>query len=158
MCKHEPRTQPRFGIYLQVLLFMWFVVEDHDILFILSETFHLVGLAILVWKLQTKKSAAGARVTYPCLPRLCVYAPAHSALRCESRTSDMCLHMRSSHPIMFVWTRVHVSSTGCHPFSNCQPLLLRAPGHLRAWPRGGCRSSQSRLILRACRQRLTIAV
>lgn len=43
-----------------MLLFLYWVVEDHDILFKLSETFHLVGLAILLFKLHQKKSAAGA--------------------------------------------------------------------------------------------------
>lgn len=39
------------------------MVEDHDILFKLSETFHLIGLAILLFKLHQKKSAAGAALT-----------------------------------------------------------------------------------------------
>ena len=45
---------------MQALLFMYFVLEDHDILFILSEACHLIGLAVLLFKLHQKKSAAGA--------------------------------------------------------------------------------------------------
>jgi ER lumen protein retaining receptor len=58
---------------VQVLLFMKFVLEDHDVLFILSEACHLIGLAILLWKLHQKKSAAGATCDLP-EPPACLLA------------------------------------------------------------------------------------
>lgn len=39
---------------------MYFIVEDHDVLFILAEGCHIAGLAVLIFKLHQKKSAAGA--------------------------------------------------------------------------------------------------
>lgn len=58
------------GFALQMLLFMYFVIEDHDILFVLSETCHLIGLAVLLYKLHQKKSAAGAHHCLCACPRL----------------------------------------------------------------------------------------
>ena len=46
---------------LQTLGFLYYIIEDHDTLFILSEGCHLAGLGILIYKLQQKKSAAGAQ-------------------------------------------------------------------------------------------------
>ena len=45
---------------LQALLLLWFVVEDHDTLFILSESVHFLGIGVLAWKLIKKKAAGGA--------------------------------------------------------------------------------------------------
>ncbi|KAL6758653.1 KDEL receptor B [Haematococcus lacustris] len=42
-----------------VLLVMWRTIEDHDTLFILAEISHFVGIGVLVYKLQRKKSVAG---------------------------------------------------------------------------------------------------
>lgn len=44
----------------QALLLLWFVVEDHDTLFILSESVHFLGIGVLAWKLIKKKAAGGA--------------------------------------------------------------------------------------------------
>lgn len=53
--------------HVQVLLFLYWIVEDHDILFKLSEGCHLIGLTILLFKLHQAKSAAGAFC--PCVLR-----------------------------------------------------------------------------------------
>lgn len=44
---------------LLTLGFLYYIIEDHDTLFILSEACHLAGLGILIYKLQQKQSAAG---------------------------------------------------------------------------------------------------
>jgi hypothetical protein len=50
--------------HAQVLVLLYFIIEDHDYLFILSEACHLIGLGILLFKLQQKQSAAGALSGY----------------------------------------------------------------------------------------------
>ena len=45
---------------LQALLLLWFVVEDHDTLFILSESVHFLGIGLLAYKLIKKRAAGGA--------------------------------------------------------------------------------------------------
>lgn len=45
---------------LQSLLLLWFVVEDHDTLFILSESVHFLGIGLLAYKLIKKRGAGGA--------------------------------------------------------------------------------------------------
>ncbi|PSC76101.1 ER lumen -retaining receptor [Micractinium conductrix] len=41
------------------LLLLWFVVEDHDTLFILSESVHFLGIGLLAYKLIKKRAAGG---------------------------------------------------------------------------------------------------
>lgn len=41
-------------------MLLWFVVEDHDTLFILSESVHFLGIGLLAYKLIKKKAAGGA--------------------------------------------------------------------------------------------------
>lgn len=41
------------------LLLLWFVVEDHDTLFILSESVHFMGIGLLAYKLIKKRAAGG---------------------------------------------------------------------------------------------------
>ena len=43
-----------------MLVLMYFLISDHDVLFVLSEACHLIGLGILLFKLFQKQSAAGA--------------------------------------------------------------------------------------------------
>lgn len=52
---------------LQTLGFLYYIIEDHDTLFILSEGCHLAGLGILIYKLQQKKSAAGTECPDYCV-------------------------------------------------------------------------------------------
>jgi hypothetical protein len=40
-------------------MLLYFIIEDHDTLFIMSETVHLAGIAILAYKLLRKKSTGG---------------------------------------------------------------------------------------------------
>lgn len=42
-----------------VLIILYYIIEDHDVLFVLSEACHLAGLGVLIYKLQQKRSAAG---------------------------------------------------------------------------------------------------
>lgn len=42
-----------------LLLLLWFVVEDHDTLFVLSEGVHFLGIGILAWKLLKKRNCGG---------------------------------------------------------------------------------------------------
>lgn len=63
-----------------MLLLLWFVVEDHDTLFILSESVHFVGIGLLAYKLIKKRAAGGEprrRAGRPLLPVPCRHrAPA----------------------------------------------------------------------------------
>lgn len=51
---------PRHTLLPQTLLLLWFVVEDHDTLFILSESVHFLGIGLLAYKLIKKRAAGGA--------------------------------------------------------------------------------------------------
>ena len=44
---------------MQLLMILWRTIEDHDTLFILAELSHFVGIGLLAFKLQRKKSVAG---------------------------------------------------------------------------------------------------
>ena len=44
---------------MQLLLLLWFVVEDHDTLFVLSEAVHFVGIGLLAYKLLKKRNCGG---------------------------------------------------------------------------------------------------
>ena len=46
----------------QALLLLWFIVEDHDTLFILSESVHFLGIGVLAFKLLTKRNCSGVRL------------------------------------------------------------------------------------------------
>lgn len=50
---------------LQALLLLWFIVEDHDTLFILSESVHFLGIGVLAYKLLTKKNCSGVEMGAP---------------------------------------------------------------------------------------------
>ena len=43
----------------QALLALWFVVEDHDTLFVMSESVHFLGIGLLSYKLIRKKNCGG---------------------------------------------------------------------------------------------------
>jgi len=42
-----------------LLILLWLVVDDHDNLFVMSEIIHFIGIAVLIYKLQTRKNCAG---------------------------------------------------------------------------------------------------
>ena len=44
---------------LQLLLTLWFVIEDHDTLFVLSESVHFLGIGVLAYKLVRKRNSGG---------------------------------------------------------------------------------------------------
>ncbi|GAX80905.1 hypothetical protein CEUSTIGMA_g8340.t1 [Chlamydomonas eustigma] len=41
------------------LMILWKTIRDHDTLFILAETAHFLGIGVLMFKMQSRKSAAG---------------------------------------------------------------------------------------------------
>jgi ER lumen protein retaining receptor len=45
---------------VQLLLLLWLVIEDHDNLFVMAEAVHFIGIAILVYKLVSKRNCGGA--------------------------------------------------------------------------------------------------
>lgn len=47
----------------QTLLLLYFVIEDHDTLFILSEIVHMVGISILAHKLLKTKNSGGKKLS-----------------------------------------------------------------------------------------------
>lgn len=56
---HQWHHTARDKCGIQALILLYYIIEDHDVLFILSEACHLAGLGILIYKLQQKRSAAG---------------------------------------------------------------------------------------------------
>lgn len=46
-------------LLLQALILMYFVIEDHDTLFIISEIVHVCGILILGYKLLNKRNSGG---------------------------------------------------------------------------------------------------
>lgn len=46
---------------LLLLLTLWRTIKDHDTLFVLAEMAHFIGIGVLGYKLQKKKSVAGER-------------------------------------------------------------------------------------------------
>jgi ER lumen protein retaining receptor len=48
-----------FCAFMQGLLILWKTIRDHDTLFILAETAHFLGIGVLMFKMQSRKSAAG---------------------------------------------------------------------------------------------------
>eukprot|EP00983_Pelagomonas_calceolata_P026517 832331-Pelagomonas_calceolata.AAC.1 len=42
-----------------LLLLLWRTIEDHDTLFVLAELSHFAGIAVLAFKIHSRKSVAG---------------------------------------------------------------------------------------------------
>jgi hypothetical protein len=53
--------------FLQVLFFLYLVVEDHDTLFIVSEIVHFIGIGVLAYKLLRKRNCGGELLS-PIIP------------------------------------------------------------------------------------------
>lgn len=66
LLKSEYVTSRLLCIFLQLLVLLWLVIEDHDNLFIMAESVHFLGIGLLIYKLMTKKNAGGAP-TGPCI-------------------------------------------------------------------------------------------
>lgn len=47
------------ALMTQLLLLLWLVIEDHDNLFVMAETVHFIGIALLVYKLVSKRNCGG---------------------------------------------------------------------------------------------------
>ena len=47
------------GVVLLVICALYITIEDHDILFVLAETVHLIGIGFLAYKLIKKRSCGG---------------------------------------------------------------------------------------------------
>jgi hypothetical protein len=97
-----------------MLLFMYFVIEDHDILFVLSEVCHLIGLAVLLYKLHQKKSAAGAALSMR-ISRHCMTPQAPSLLR-------QCSHLLLG--LVARWKLFAAQSAHLHHLMQCFPVVL----------------------------------
>lgn len=41
------------------IIVLYFVIEEHDTLFIMSESCHVLGICVLIYKLSTTKTCAG---------------------------------------------------------------------------------------------------
>jgi len=60
LASYPPNTSPPSSpTYKQLLLTLWFVVEDHDTLFVLSESVHFIGIGVLAYKLIRKRNSGG---------------------------------------------------------------------------------------------------
>mmetsp|Transcript_20267 Transcript_20267/g.56201 ORF Transcript_20267/g.56201 Transcript_20267/m.56201 type:complete len:281 (-) Transcript_20267:360-1202(-) len=59
--QRNPKEKTALGAAagIALLFLLWLVIEDHDNLFIMSEVVHFLGIAILIYKLQTRKNCAG---------------------------------------------------------------------------------------------------
>jgi hypothetical protein len=54
MLMHVSPTSP-----LQTLLLFYFIIEDHDTLFVMSEGVHFLGIGVLAYKLLKKRNCGG---------------------------------------------------------------------------------------------------
>jgi len=45
---------------MQTIILLYFIIEDHDTLFVMAEAVHLAGIGILAYKLLRKKNCGGA--------------------------------------------------------------------------------------------------
>jgi hypothetical protein len=44
---------------VQLLFLLWTVIEDHDNLFVMAESVHFLGIALLIYKLVSKRNCGG---------------------------------------------------------------------------------------------------
>jgi len=51
-----------YVVLLQALILMYFVIEDHDTLFVISEVVHACGIVVLGYKLLKKRNSGGMYV------------------------------------------------------------------------------------------------
>ena len=65
------RQPPKVKAFLAVvtgmaaLVFIRFIVHDHDNLFVAAEAAHMVGIALLIYKLTKEKTCAGSLPPHP---------------------------------------------------------------------------------------------
>ena len=70
------RQPPKVKAFLAVvtgmaaLVFIRFIVHDHDNLFVAAEAAHALGIAVLIYKLTKEKTCAGSSPSLPPLLRL----------------------------------------------------------------------------------------
>lgn len=57
--KHLSHQLHLFIISLQAIILLYFIIEDHDTLFVMAEAVHLAGIGILAYKLLRKKNCGG---------------------------------------------------------------------------------------------------
>ena len=46
-------------VFVQGLVLLWLVIEDHDNLFVMSEFVHFAGIGALLWKLVRQRNSGG---------------------------------------------------------------------------------------------------
>lgn len=67
------RQPPKVKAFLCVvagmaaLVFLRFVVHDHDNLFVAAEAVHAIGISVLIYKLTKEKTCAGLFDYYSCI-------------------------------------------------------------------------------------------
>ncbi|CAK9216599.1 unnamed protein product [Sphagnum troendelagicum] len=59
--KQPPKVKAFLGVVLGIVLlvFLRFVVRDHDNLFVAAEAIHAIGIAVLIYKLMKERTCAG---------------------------------------------------------------------------------------------------
>jgi ER lumen protein retaining receptor len=59
--KQPPKVKAFLGVVLGIVLlvFLRFVVRDHDNLFVAAEAIHAIGIAVLIYKLTKERTCAG---------------------------------------------------------------------------------------------------
>jgi hypothetical protein len=59
--KQPPKVKAFLGVVLGIVLlvFLRFVVRDHDNLFVGAEAIHAIGIAVLIYKLMKERTCAG---------------------------------------------------------------------------------------------------
>jgi ER lumen protein retaining receptor len=58
----ESNTQMLMNLFaspLQTLILFYFIIEDHDTLFVMSEGVHFMGIGVLAYKLLKKRNCGG---------------------------------------------------------------------------------------------------
>lgn len=138
----------------KALLLLWFVVEDHDTLFILSESVHFLGIGLLAYKLIKKRAAGGAsggRAAAASRRTAWLHLPALRRCLLQGRTLHQssiglgvnrracCMHTACS-ARLHSWIRprrpvaAHAGADGCLP--GGAPVLLLHDGVRHPHPAG----------------------
>ena len=52
---------------MAALVFLRFIVHDHDNLFVAAEAVHAIGISVLIYKLTKERTCAGACLVFPFL-------------------------------------------------------------------------------------------
>jgi len=98
------RQPPKVKAFLAVvagmaaLVFIRFIVHDHDNLFVAAEAAHALGIAVLIYKLTKEKTCAGSS---PSLPPCYGCCATRAAIRSIRRARWFSIQIAGTHAFVF---------------------------------------------------------